>query len=120
MNKPNCECVKEIINAVRKQKNLPDEAFVMFNNQNLFTGGLVNYLEITQVVKTKAGKEREKVDKLAVGHSYCPFCGKKYKTDERVIVTSQKSFSPPEPLSTEVEIAGNLPRIVYEGKILDA
>lgn len=81
MNKPNCECVEEIINAVRKQKSLSDEAFVMFSDQNLFTGGLVNYLEISQVVKTKAGKEKQKIDKLAVAHSYCPFCGKEYLTD---------------------------------------
>lgn len=81
MNKPNCDCIKEIINTVREQKSLTDEAFVSFDNQNLFTGGLVNYLEIEQTVKTKAGAERKKKEKLAVAHSYCPFCGKEYLTD---------------------------------------
>lgn len=120
MNKPNCKCATELTDKIKEHHGLTDEAFVYFRDMNLFTGGLASYVIIEERVKTKAGKEKKRNFNIPVVHNYCPFCGKQYIADERVIITSQKSFSPPEPLSTEEDTTENKGRIVDESKVNNA
>jgi hypothetical protein len=75
--KPDCDCIQKSIDNVVKQFN--SQGFytsAYFLDQDLISGSLSNTIEIK--LRTDVEK-RSKTKKWVIIHSYCPFCGKKYK-----------------------------------------
>lgn len=81
---------EECINAVRKQimENQPNIKGISFEYSNIVefknNGKIGRYKKTGQGIsvryehKKKDGTVTEKYRKSFVGHTYCPFCGKKY------------------------------------------
>ena len=82
MDLPNCKCTEELITKIKAKNNIGENAFVYFRDQNIFNGSLMNAVIIEETVTTKSGKKRTKNSNVSVVHSYCPFCGKAYLTEQ--------------------------------------
>lgn len=82
MYKPNCKCTEELITKIKAKNNIDGNAFVYFRDQNILNGSLTNAVIIEETVTTKSGKKRTKNSHVSVIHSYCPFCGTAYLTEQ--------------------------------------
>lgn len=82
MYKPNCKCTEELLNKIEAKNNINENDFVYFRDQNIWNGSLTNAVIIERTVTTKSGKKRTKTSHVSVIHSYCPFCGKAYLTEQ--------------------------------------